>query len=181
MRPALCFALLALACGRTFTTAEGFAPGSEEEDAAGGAGVHFGGEGAELGGASTGAGGSDSVSGGAGGEASSGGADSASGGSLSGGTGGAPDVEECEPQPLSPLKIEPGACSVTSSVLYCVPGGPSELIVNGELRASDDFDEPGPVEWRLPEGLTEIVWLTCYPPGEGCEWNEQAQNWEGCL
>jgi hypothetical protein len=176
-----CVALVSLACGRTYTTAEGFAPGSEE-DAAGGAGVHFGGEGAELGGADSGAGGAASVSGGAGGEAPAGGADSASGGSLSsGGTGGEPNGEECDAQPLSPLKIEPGKCSVTASVLYCVPGGPSELIVNGELRASDDFDAPGPVEWRLPEGLTEIVWLNCYPPGEGCEWDEQAKNWEGCL
>jgi hypothetical protein len=176
-----CVALVSLACGRTFTTAEGFAP-EGEESAAGGAGVHFGGEGAELGGANTGAGGEDSVSsGGAGGEVSSGGANSASGGSNSGGTGGAVVVDECEPQPLSPLKIEPGKCSVTSSVLYCGPSALDELIVNGELRASDDLDAPGPVEWRLPEGLTEIVWLNCYAPGEGCAWDEQSQNWEGCL
>jgi hypothetical protein len=178
MKKWICCALLLLGCGRTFTTIEQTAPPDETDAASGG----FGGEYSELGGASpASSGGRDSIAAGGDGPASGGALVASGGADAAGGAGGSPIVEECEPQPLSPLKVEPGKCSVTSSVLYCVQGGPSELIVNGELRASDDFDAPGPVEWRLPEGLTEIVWLTCYPPGEGCVWDEPSKNWEGCL
>lgn len=163
--------VLVLACGRSYTTTERAA----ESEGAAGAPAHIGGESAELGGASSG--GDHAGDGGLGGQESTGGSEASSGGTDA--AGGSVSVDGCDPQPLEALQVEPGKCSVTSSVLYCSPSiDAPEMVINGELRQTNDFDAPGPVRWELPEGSTETVLLTCYKPSDTCEWNEGTMNWD---